>query len=69
MRHTHKGPCAHVNPSALGTEWSPRAGTSQDGYSRNRKVSVEVGCSDEMFDGSLVFADGSVYEAHVGEDL
>jgi len=40
-----------------------------DGYSRDRKVSIKVGCSDEMFDCSLVFTDGSVYEAHVGEDL
>lgn len=39
------------------------------GYSRDRKVRIEVGCSDEMFDGGLVFTDGGVYEAHVGEDL
>ena len=44
-----------------------RAGV--DGHSRDRKVRIEVGCSDEMFDGGLMFTDGSVYEGHVGEDL
>ena len=43
--------------------------TCTPGHSRNGEVRIEVGGSDEMIHGGLVFADGSVYETHIREDL
>lgn len=58
-------PCHRPAPD--GRQGQRRAWSN--GHSPDREVRIEIGCSDEMFDGGLMFADGSVYEAHVGEDL